>query len=93
MVANPGAVTIPPYSVVRFEWQLFPVPAPRLSASYSNSLWELSWPGLTNVNYVLQTSTNLFTWATLSTYSGAATNKHYSTFPAGLFRYYRVIVP
>ena len=93
MVANPGAVAIPPYSVVRFEWQVFPVPAPRLTAGYSNSLFQLSWSGLTNVNYVLQASTNLFNWAALSIYSGAAGNKHYSTFPTGPFRYYRVIVP
>jgi hypothetical protein len=93
MVANPGAVAIPPYSVVRFEWQVFPVPAPRLIVVYSDSLFQLSWTGLTNVNYVLQTSTNLFNWTTLNTYSGAARNKHYSTFLAGPFRYYRVIVP
>jgi len=78
---------------VRLEWQVFPVPETRLTAGYSNSIFELSWAGLTNVNYVLQTSTDFFTWATLNTYSVAATNKHYSTFPAGLFRYYRVIVP
>jgi hypothetical protein len=93
MVANSEAVAIPPYSVVRFEWQVFPVPPPRLTTGYSNSIFELSWTALTNVNYVLQTSTNFCTWATLCTYSGAATNKNYSTFPAGPFHYYRVIVP
>jgi hypothetical protein len=90
-VTNP--VSIPPYSVVRLEWQVFFVPVPLLTVKSTNSLFELSWPGLTNVNYVLQASTNFATWESLVTYSGSNTTKRYTEAPGGTFRFFRVMVP
>jgi hypothetical protein len=90
-VTNP--VSIPPYSVVRLEWQVFFVPVPLLTVKSTNSLFELSWPGLTNVNYVLQASTNFATWESLVTYSGSNTTKRYTETPSGTFRFFRVMVP
>ena len=86
-------VPIPPYSVVRLEWQVFPIPVPSLTVSYAKATLHLSWTGLTNVDYLLQTSTNFLTWSTLITYSGTNGLKQYSTIPTEPFRFYRITVP
>jgi hypothetical protein len=68
-------VTIPPYSVMRLEWQVFDVPQPSLTLDVSNSTPILHWTGPTNATYTVQRSTNPFsTWSTVGWVPATHTN-------------------
>jgi len=87
-------VTIPPYSVMRLEWQVFDVPPPSLSLTLSNSIPILQWTGLTNVTYAVQRSTNLAsTWSTIGWVPATQTNLAFTDWLIGPTQYYRIAVP
>ncbi|HEV7925017.1 MAG TPA: hypothetical protein VGR14_06670, partial [Verrucomicrobiae bacterium] len=91
-VTNP--VTIPQYSVVRLEWTVFNVPPPSLALTSSRPARTLSWIGLTNVTYTVQSATNLAgTWATLGKVSSTQTNFSFTDLDTESLRYYRLVVP
>jgi len=87
-------VTIPPYSVMRLEWQVFDVPPPSLTLKVSNATPILSWTGLTNVTYILQRSTNLLsTWSTIGWIPATQTNLSFIDWSFGQLQFYRITVP
>jgi hypothetical protein len=87
-------VTLPPYSVMRLEWQVFDVPPPSLTFNLSNSAPILNWTGLTNVTYTVQRSTNLLSpWSTVGWLPAAQTNLSFTDWLAGPRQFYRVAVP
>jgi hypothetical protein len=71
----------------------FPVPAPILSVTVTNSTCQLSWTGLTNVTYAVQVSTNLETWAVLGAVTATQTNVTFNDPTFGTLRFYRLWVP
>ena len=76
VTSNP--VSVPGYSVTRLEWTVFAVPKPSLSLKTGPSSQALSWTGLTNVIYRVQTASNLAgPWTTV----GAVTS------PQGAFSF------
>jgi len=93
MTNNP--VTIPQYSVVRLEWQDFAVPAPVLSAaSASQGSHVLEWPGLTNVVYNVDFTTNLLgTWATAGKIADTQTHFSFTDYNSNNPIFYRLTVP
>jgi hypothetical protein len=87
-------VTIPPYSVMRLEWQVFDVPPPLLTLKVSNTTPILHWTGLTNVTYTVQRSTNLLsTWSTVGWVPATQTNLAFTNWPTGTLQFYRLAVP
>jgi len=93
---QPGGnpVTIPPYSVVRLEWQVFEVPQPRLTLTALNQVQALSWAGLTNVVYNLQGVTNsLEIWTTLGRVANTTTNFSFSNWNNASQQLYRLDIP
>ena len=93
MTNNP--VTIPQYSVVRLEWQDFAVPAPVLSAAAaSQGSHVLEWPGLTNVVYNVDFTTNLLgTWATAGKIADTQTHFSFTDYNSNNPIFYRLTVP
>ena len=87
-------VTIPPYSVMRLEWQVFDVPQPSLTLNVSNATSILHWAGLTNVTYLVQCSTNLSsTWSTVGWIPAIQTNLAFTDWIIGPLQFYRIVVP
>ena len=87
-------VTIPPYSVMRLEWQVFDVPQPSLTLNVSNSTSILHWTGLTNVTYTVQRSTNLLSsWSTVGWIPATQTNLAFTDWLFGPLQFYRIAVP
>jgi hypothetical protein len=87
-------VTIPPYSVMRLEWQSFDVPQPSLTLNASNPTPILHWTGLTNVTYTVQCSTNLLsTWSTVGWVAATQTNLFFTNWLSGPLQFYRIAVP
>ena len=92
MTNNP--VALPGYGVVRLEWTVFAVPRPVLTITSTNSTHVLSWTGLTNVTYWVQSATNLHsTWATLGKVASARTNFSFINCCAASAQFYRLAVP
>ena len=71
----------------------FPVPAPILSLTVTNSTCQLNWTGLTNVTYAIQISTNLATWTALGAVTATQTNVSFTDPTFGTLRFYRLWVP
>ena len=87
-------VTIPPYSVMRLEWQVFDVPRPSLTLDVSKPTPILRWTGLTNVTYTVQRSTNLSsTWSTVGWIPATQTNLAFTDWLFGPLQFYRIVVP
>ncbi|HLX72973.1 MAG TPA: hypothetical protein VKV04_25390 [Verrucomicrobiae bacterium] len=87
-------VMLPEYSVVRLEWTIFEVPKPSLAVTVSNAVQILSWAGLTNVTYAVQSTANLAdTWTTLGKVSNTGTNFAFTNWNIGKVRFYRLVVP
>ena len=90
--ANP--VTIPEYSVVRLEWTVFNVPPPALALTAGNATEVVSWAGLTNVLYSVQSATDLFaSWPTLGRVAGSRTNFSFTNWSTSPRQFYRLQVP
>ena len=87
-------VTIPEYSVVRLEWTVFNVPQPSLSIKASSPVQTLGWPGLTNVMYSVQGTTNLLSsWSTLGKAASSQANFSFTNWNSGPLQFYRLVVP
>jgi len=87
-------VTIPEYSVVRLEWTVFAIPQTALSLTVSNSTQYLQWPGLTNVVYSVQATTNLLSdWSTIGRIANTQTNFSFTNWYSGPQQFYRLAVP
>ena len=87
-------VTIPPYSVMRVEWQEFDVPPPALTLNLSGTTPILHWTGLTNVTYTVQRSTDLLsTWSTVGWIPATQTNLVFTEWLIGPRQFYRIAVP
>jgi hypothetical protein len=85
---------IPEYSVVRLEWTVFTVPKPSLALTVSNGVQTISWVGLTNVIYAVQSTTNLAgVWTTLEKVSSARTNFAFTNWNIETLQFYRLFVP
>jgi hypothetical protein len=91
-VMNP--VMIPEYSVVRLEWTVTNVPPPQLSLVLSDGAQSISWTGLTNVMYSVQTATNLMSiWTTLGKVENAQTNFSFTNWSIASQQFYRAAIP
>ena len=87
-------VMIPEYSVVRLEWTILDVPKPSLAVTVSNEMQAISWVGLTNVTYAVQSTTNLAgAWTTLGKVSNTGTNFAFTNWNATALQFYRLVVP
>ncbi|SPE58941.1 conserved exported hypothetical protein [Verrucomicrobia bacterium] len=87
-------VSIPEYSVVRLEWAVAGVPAPRLALTASRATQSLRWAGLTNVVYSVQGATSpVSAWSTLGRVANAATNFGFTNWNSGPQQFYRLAVP
>jgi len=90
--SNP--VEIPPYSVMRLEWEVFDVPPPAVTVSVSDSTPVLRWSGLTNVIYAVQAAANpLSSWSTIGWSSATNTNLTFTAWLNGPLQLFRVSVP
>ena len=87
-------VTLPPYSVMRLEWQVFDVPQPLLTLNVANPATILHWTGLTNVTYTVQCSTNLSsTWSTVGWVPATQTQLAFTNWLTEPLQFYRIAVP
>ena len=87
-------ITLPPYSVMRVEWQVFDVLPPKLALTLSNATQSLRWAGLTNVVYNVQGVTSLLgSWTTLGRFANTATNFGFTNWNSGPQQFYRLAVP
>jgi hypothetical protein len=87
-------ITLPPYSVMRVEWQVFDVPPPSLTLNVGNGTPILRWIGLTNVTYTVQRSPNLHsTWSTVGWLPATQTNLAFTNWLIGPLQFYRLAVP
>ena len=94
MAPGGNPVTIPPYSVLRLEWQVFAVPQPKLALTASNQVQNLCWTGLTNVVYNMQGITNLLGgWTTLGRVLNTATNFGFTNWNPRPQQFYRLGAP
>jgi len=87
-------IAIPPYSVMRLEWNVFDVPQPSLALSLSNAIPILHWTGLSNVTYTVQRSTDLLsTWSTVGWLPTTHTNLDFIDWLSEPRQFYRIAVP
>jgi hypothetical protein len=87
-------ITLPPYSVMRVEWQVFHVPPPALTLNVANATPILHWIGLTNVTYTVQRSPDLHsTWSTVGWLPATQTNLAFTNWLIGPLQFYRLAVP
>jgi hypothetical protein len=91
-VSNP--MVIPPYSVVRLEWDVFAVPPPMLAIAVSNQTQNLLWVGMTNVVYNVQSASTLSgTWTTLGRALNNTTDFSFTNWSSAAVQFYRLFVP
>ena len=87
-------MVIPPYSVVRLEWDVFAVPSPTLAIAVSNQTQNLLWLGMRNVVYNVQSAPTLSgTWTTLSRAANATTDFNFTNWSSAAVQFYRLLVP
>ena len=91
-VSNP--MVIPPYSVVRLEWDVLAVPPPTLAIAVSNQTQKLLWVGMTNVVYNVQSAPTLpGTWTTLGRVPNTTTDFDFTNWSSAAAQFYRLFVP
>lgn len=92
LTTNP--ITIPEFSVARFEWTALNIPSPTLEISSAPQVYTLQWSGSPNSIYSVQgASAFLDAWTTLGRVSSAQTNFTFTDYSAEPIRFYRLAVP
>jgi hypothetical protein len=70
------------------------VPNPTLALTVSNATQSLSWAGLTNVIYNVQSVTNLSgNWTTMGREANSTANFNFTDWNSGPQQFYRLAIP